>query len=1355
MNVGEIAASLRLEDGQFTAAVERGKASITRLASSVTATAARINRVVIAPDHGPFKSFTHHMTNLAHLMELAMVGSFKVVAKEAGGVLSGVSKAAALSVAAVGVALASTVGKSAIEVAGQVEIIKVRLQTLTGSAEEAKKKLAFLDDLAGRSQFKLVDLVDAGTQLEALGIQMDAMLPLVGDLASAMNMDLESAALSVGRALKGIPEGFQVLRNQAGITVEVLQKAGARVNKQGGLDLSDVAGKQAAAQALLKVMERFQGGMERKAEGIVGAQAKVANAIFRLNSTIGEQLAPMYKAATLALARFLDGLNTLLNGLEKAGAGIVEWAASISGAVLAVSGLGMVVGGVLTWLGSLAVTALGAAGKLFMIASVAKLVAGALFALFPAIPMLGGLAGVLGTLASVAAAAKLAIVAVGTVVGGVLLAGFLAASAAIAAFAVAWATDWNNTREKTARAVEWIRNAVVNGFTKLSAAAVELWRSASETVIRLGNRMAQEVAPAADAVVALFEEQWPTIRSIANNTMEAVTGILGFGLRLLATEIKVWGPLVTPVWSVTWTTIKSTVQGAWAVISGAVRVGLTTLDTILKVGLEVFSGRWGAAWDALVDGANQAKNQIVVAIKQALVAALKTVHSFVDQFGLAGKAIGDAIAAGINSQEQGIRRLQTSSAYLGARNPSAAQGPFDTTLQWLANLGKAHPGKPQADKNEPGFDWEKWMRDFLASMGAGDSDDSKQEKKKTSEAEIERQRRLALVQAARTLVGQGVDVNQCAITVRDAAKIAGVDLGLTTQPFDRAALPPGSKVGPGHADSFPGTFFRNRGSVQPGDLAMFHNTSPKFGPGVASHVGIVVEVGPKGIRIVDASASAGQVVERSLESFPAHQQLGFLRPKALGGGAAGGDFGEILAQIRRLDEFLAGANEFASKRLALQQEINEALAAAGATGDPQKMAAAVAEGKRRMDVLTREELRAQEDLAQSIETLHAELNGDLLQQAIERIQTETRTRVRALEDAAEKEPAMAQQISDAIVAIKQHEAERITLAEAAARRESSRLWQELERKRQELADATLDRTLSTMEFERTMGRATRQEQIDLLARELEAFVGSEERKRQGILSLLGLQRQDIAERLQLQEGYNAETLAQEAAFLAAKTDLTYAEQARLAALLDALHQEKLRRAQEEQQVIQQVEGTFQQFLVQTLSGQASFSQTFQNLWKSLANTVIAEIARMIVKTVAFQTILLGLRKLLGGIFGGIFHDGDVVGAPAFLNAPGVAVAHSGGFVGPNGIQRFHSGGPVGSLAGFLGGGLRSDEIPAILQKGEVVLSRAQVRALRSDDGGGRGDITVNVSPTMVQDVSPERLGDILGREMAWRLQGGV
>jgi TP901 family phage tail tape measure protein len=107
-----------------------------------------------------------------------------------------------------------------------------------------------------------------------------------------------------------------------------------------------------------------------------------------------------------------------------------------------------------------------------------------------------------------------------------------------------------------------------------------------------------------------------------------------------------------------------------------------------------------------------------------------------------------------------------------------------------------------------------------------------------------------------------------------------------------------------------------------------------------------------------------------------------------------------------------------------------------------------------------------------------------------------------------------------------------------------------------------------------------------------------------------------------------------------------------------------------------------------------------------------------------------------------------------VNRGGVPAVHDGGLITGSGVKRFHGGGTVGGDGiGF--GRLASDEVPAILQTGEVVLSRAQVGLLQSalvsvpkfHDGGqvtaptpaAAGGLTVH--QTFAADVSRHTLAE--------------
>ncbi|MEI4235278.1 phage tail tape measure C-terminal domain-containing protein, partial [Roseovarius sp. D22-M7] len=106
-------------------------------------------------------------------------------------------------------------------------------------------------------------------------------------------------------------------------------------------------------------------------------------------------------------------------------------------------------------------------------------------------------------------------------------------------------------------------------------------------------------------------------------------------------------------------------------------------------------------------------------------------------------------------------------------------------------------------------------------------------------------------------------------------------------------------------------------------------------------------------------------------------------------------------------------------------------------------------------------------------------------------------------------------------------------------------------------------------------------------------------------------------------------------------------------------------------------------------------------FRALADSIMADITRIAVRSAITGPLANWVSGLGGGgnLLAGIFHSGGLVGAPA-LSRPVPALAFAG-------APRMHGGG----LAG-----LRHDEVPAILQRGEMVLSRRQLAtASRSRD----------------------------------------
>jgi hypothetical protein len=131
----------------------------------------------------------------------------------------------------------------------------------------------------------------------------------------------------------------------------------------------------------------------------------------------------------------------------------------------------------------------------------------------------------------------------------------------------------------------------------------------------------------------------------------------------------------------------------------------------------------------------------------------------------------------------------------------------------------------------------------------------------------------------------------------------------------------------------------------------------------------------------------------------------------------------------------------------------------------------------------------------------------------------------------------------------------------------------------------------------------------------------------------------------------------------------------------------------------------------------SFVETGKFDFKSLVRSILADLA-----VLSFRRAVLGpIASALSGIFGG----GSVA----------AAVSHAGGIVGLSGhsrlvpamafagAPRMHNGGTVGPVGSWAG--LRPDEVPTILQRGERVLNRREAADYGRGGSPGAG-VTVNI-----------------------------
>ena len=149
-----------------------------------------------------------------------------------------------------------------------------------------------------------------------------------------------------------------------------------------------------------------------------------------------------------------------------------------------------------------------------------------------------------------------------------------------------------------------------------------------------------------------------------------------------------------------------------------------------------------------------------------------------------------------------------------------------------------------------------------------------------------------------------------------------------------------------------------------------------------------------------------------------------------------------------------------------------------------------------------------------------------------------------------------------------------------------------------------------------------------------------------------------------------------------------------------------------------------------MTGKANFNE--------LANSILRDITRMIIKA--------QMAKVLMAFMPGLF--------PTQAAPIPVPIGHSGGIVGKMGPGRSVSAAVFANAPRFHDG-LASDEVPTILQKGEMVLSKNDVSQLGkgSEGGGGGKGSSVNITVQAIDAQGTYQFLESNKRTIASMLQG--
>lgn len=571
-------------------------------------------------------------------------------------------------------------------------------------------------------------------------------------------------------------------------------------------------------------------------------------------------------------------------------------------------------------------------------------------------------------------------------------------------------------------------------------------------------------------------------------------------------------------------------------------------------------------------------------------------------------------------------------------------------------------------------------------------DNSAAEDKKKKHVATEEELRRKMIKTARDQIGTstysirdisglGDASNQCANTMRLISKNAGMAFGVDTNPFDKQYLRNGEGVGSAHADSLfgnkVGKYKQNNPAM--GDMVFFEQSGR---PGVVGHVGMVSGNG----NMIHASSSRKQVVESSIAD-QGQRVLGYISPNVYGkGGTATEDeFAGLREEIKKRKESYRQYVETDLERQTrdMYEEADRALSGASTDAERSKVKAVLDEKLRELS-LSKE--AALEELGRDLQSITEGLQRSIFEDSKQQFEVQKtlgpKNNLPLLRGRESTLDSEIQSLTDNNYYTTMKDGEKV-LFDLLTQRKA--INEEIKSTQTQAADEHAKRILDDFTFEQQMGRVQLEDKRILLEQELINFQGSQEQKRAMQLELHQIEMSEMQERYAFAD-----------------------------------------------EVFAGFSQSLQGMLTQSLSSQQSFGQSFQSMWKSVANSIIAEITKMIIKALALQAIMRG-------IFG-------------FFNPIG---AIAGGGIGASvaaGIPTFHDGGPVG---GGVLAGLQSSEVLAILKDDETVLTGDNQRGIleAGRTGGGGNQITMNITVHNAQGMDERALSNHLYKEIESRLKG--
>lgn len=211
------------------------------------------------------------------------------------------------------------IGNAIIKPASEIEQLRLRLTSLYGSTQAASTAFSKFRDVASRTPATLQQVVEAGASLKAFGMDAEATLESVSDLAAYMGMDVVEASQAVGRAFAGGAGAADILRERG---VLELIKSFKGIDDLTKLTLPEF--RTALLESLSDPAAGIAGSADRMAQSYAGAVSNMQDSLQTLSAKIGSNLTPIVSKAASVIGNLANSLSGTKTGLDAVKSSIVE-----------------------------------------------------------------------------------------------------------------------------------------------------------------------------------------------------------------------------------------------------------------------------------------------------------------------------------------------------------------------------------------------------------------------------------------------------------------------------------------------------------------------------------------------------------------------------------------------------------------------------------------------------------------------------------------------------------------------------------------------------------------------------------------------------------------------------------------------------------------------------------------------------------------------------------------------------------------------------------------------------------------------------------------------------------------------